>query len=103
LGILDQGKNAFNWNPKYATGLEIRLNSIFVVFYGCYQWQRFNEAVSNFQQNKQFVQLLDLFKYFLKSILPTEGARIERSKEHLPKILSIAILAVLSGADGWWQ
>ncbi|WP_445174003.1 transposase family protein, partial [Microcoleus sp.] len=35
-------------------------------------------------------------------LLSLKDPRIERSKEHLLKdIIAIAILAVLSGADGW--
>ncbi|WP_246276979.1 transposase family protein, partial [Microcoleus asticus] len=39
---------------------------------------------------------------FLEHFAKLKDPRIERSKEHLLKdIIAIAILAVISGADGW--
>jgi hypothetical protein len=39
---------------------------------------------------------------FLEHFATLKDPRIERTKEHLLKdIIAIAILAVLSGADGW--
>jgi hypothetical protein len=63
----------------------------------------FSKAVSS--QQKQTDSLTEmnilnttLFEHFAN----LEAPRIERSKEHLLKdIIAIAILAIISGADGW--
>ena len=63
----------------------------------------FSKAVSS--QHKQTDSLTEmniLNTSFFEHFANLEDPRIERSKEHLLKdIIAIAILAIISGADGW--
>jgi hypothetical protein len=63
----------------------------------------FSKAVS-FQQKQTnlFTEINILNTSFFEHFANLEDPRIERSKEHLLKdIIAIAILAIISGADGW--
>ena len=63
----------------------------------------FSKAVTSQQKQIDSLPSMNLLNTsFLEHFANLKDPRIERSKEHLLKdIRSIAILAVLSGADGW--
>ncbi len=63
----------------------------------------FSKAVTYQQKQTDSLPLMNLLNTsFLEPFANLKDPRIERSKEHLLKdIIAIAILAVLSGADGW--
>jgi DDE_Tnp_1-associated len=63
----------------------------------------FSKAVTSQQKQTDSLPLMNLLNTsFLEHFANLKDPRIERSKEHLLKdIRAIAILAVLSGADGW--
>lgn len=63
----------------------------------------FSKAVTSPQKQTDSLPLMNILNTsFLEHFANLKDPRIERSKEHLLKdIISIAILAVLSGADGW--
>jgi len=63
----------------------------------------FSKAVTSQQKQTDSLPSLNLLNAcFLKHFFHLSDPRIERSKEHLLKdIIAIAILAVISGADGW--
>jgi DDE_Tnp_1-associated len=63
----------------------------------------FSKAVTSQQKQTDSLPSMNLLNTsFLEHFANLKYPRIERSKEHLLKdIRAIAILAVLSGADGW--
>ena len=63
----------------------------------------FSKAVTSQQKQTDSLPSMNLLNTsFLEHFANLKDPRIERSKEHLLKdIIAIAILAVLSGADGW--
>jgi hypothetical protein len=63
----------------------------------------FSKGVTSQQKQKDSLPLMNLLNTsFFRAFCQLEDPKIERSKEHLLKdIIAIAILAVLSGADGW--
>ena len=63
----------------------------------------FSKAVSSQQkQTDTLTEMNILNTSFFEHFANLEYPRIERSKEHLLKdIIAIAILAIISGADGW--
>ena len=63
----------------------------------------FSKAVSSKQkQTDSLTEMNILNTSFFEHFANLEDPRIERSKEHLLKdIIAIAILAIISGADGW--
>jgi hypothetical protein len=63
----------------------------------------FSKAVSSQQkQTDSLTEMNILNTSFFEHFANLEDPRIERSKEHLLKdIIAIAILAIISGADGW--
>jgi hypothetical protein len=63
----------------------------------------FSKAVTSQQkQTDSWASMNILNACFLEHFAKLKAPRIERSKEHLLKdMIAIAILAVLSGADGW--
>jgi len=63
----------------------------------------FSKAVSSQQkQTDPLTEMNILNTSFFEHFANLEDPRIERSKEHLLKdIIAIAILAIISGADGW--
>jgi hypothetical protein len=63
----------------------------------------FSKAVTSQQKQTDSLPSMNILNTsFLEHFANLKDPRIERSKEHLLKdIIAIAILAVLSGADGW--
>jgi predicted transposase YbfD/YdcC len=63
----------------------------------------FSKAVSSQQKQTNLSPLINIVNTsFLEHFANVKNPRIERSKEHLLKdIIAIAILAIISGADGW--
>jgi len=63
----------------------------------------FSKAVSSQQKQTNLLPSMNLLNTcFLEHFANLNDPRIERSKEHLLKdIIAIAILAIISGADGW--
>jgi hypothetical protein len=63
----------------------------------------FSKAVSSQQKQTDSLTEMNILKTTLfEHFANLEDPRIERSKEHLLKdIIAIAILAIISGADGW--
>ena len=63
----------------------------------------FSKAVSSRQKQTDSLTEMNIFNAsFFEHFANLEYPRIERSKEHLLKdIIAIAILAIISGADGW--
>ena len=63
----------------------------------------FSKAVTFQQKQKYSLASMNILNAsFLEHFAKVNDPRIERSKEHLLKdIRSIAILAIISGADGW--
>ena len=63
----------------------------------------FSKAVTSQQKQTDLLPSMNLLNTsFLEHFTNLKDPRIERSKEHLLKdIVAIAILAILSGADGW--
>jgi len=63
----------------------------------------FSKAVNSQQKPTDSLPSMNLLNTsFLEHFANLNDQRIERSKEHLLKdIIAIAILAIISGADGW--
>lgn len=63
----------------------------------------FSKVATSQQKNTDSLPSMDILNAsFLEHFANLKDPRIERSKEHLLKdIIAIAILAVISGADGW--
>ena len=63
----------------------------------------FSKAVTFQQKQTDSLPSMNILNAsFLEHFAKVNDPRIERSKEHLLKdIRSIAILAIISGADGW--
>src|SRR4028119_817260 len=63
----------------------------------------FSKAVNSQQKQTDLLPSMNLLNTsFLEHFANLNDPRIERSKEHLLKdIIAIAILAIISGADGW--
>ncbi len=63
----------------------------------------FSKAVNFLQKRTDLLPSLNILNTrFLEHFANLNDPRIERSKEHLLKdIIAIAILAIISGADGW--
>ena len=63
----------------------------------------FSKAVASQQKQTDSLASLNILNAsFLEHFAKVNDPRIERSKEHLLKdIIAIAILAIISGADGW--
>ena len=63
----------------------------------------FSKAVSSQQKQTNLLTEINILNAsFFEHFANLEDPRIERSKEHLLKdIIAIAILAIISGADGW--
>ena len=63
----------------------------------------FSKAVNSQQKKTYLLPSLNILSTsFLEHFANLNDPRIERSKEHLLKdIIAIAILAIISGADGW--
>ncbi len=63
----------------------------------------FSKAVNFPQKRTDLLPSLNILNTrFLEHFANLNDPRIERSKEHLLKdIIAIAILAIISGADGW--
>ena len=63
----------------------------------------FSKAVTSQQKPKDSLKVMNLLNTsFLEHFANLNDPRIERSKAHLLKdIIAIAILAIISGVDGW--